>query len=63
MAPMPHLISKESILLRAVCLPSGRIACILAPQGDLSAIYQKNITLHGTFLIRERRRLDDAPDI
>jgi len=33
------------------------------PPGDLSAIYQKNITLHGTFLIRERRRLDEMRPI
>jgi len=45
------------------CLPAvrpfGRIACILPPQGDLSPLYQKNITLHGTFLTRERGRLDE----
>jgi hypothetical protein len=28
----------------------------LPPQGDLSPVYQKNITLRGTFLMRERRR-------
>ena len=37
----------------------GRIACILLPQGDLSALYQKNITLYGTFLTRKRRRLEE----
>jgi NADPH2:quinone reductase len=31
----------------------------LAPLGDLSPLYQKYITLHGTFLIRERRRLQE----
>jgi NADPH2:quinone reductase len=45
------------------CLPGirhgGRIACILPPEGDLSAIYPKNITLHGVFLTRERRRLEE----
>jgi NADPH2:quinone reductase len=45
------------------CLPGlrpfGRIACILPPQGDLSLIYPKNITLHGVFLTRERRRLEE----
>jgi NADPH2:quinone reductase len=45
------------------CLPAmrhgGRIACILPPEGDLSAIYRKNITLHGVFLTRERRRLEE----
>jgi NADPH:quinone reductase len=53
----------EGVDIVSRCLPAirpfGRIACILAPQGDLSALYQKNITLHGTFLTRERRRLDD----
>ena len=33
--------------------------CVLPPQGDLSPFYQKNITLHGTFLTRERRRLEE----
>lgn len=32
---------------------------ILAPQGDLSLLYQKNVTFHGIFLTRERRRLDE----
>lgn len=45
------------------CLPAlrahGRVACILAPQGDLSALYPKNITLHGVFLTRERARLEE----
>jgi NADPH2:quinone reductase len=45
------------------CLPAvrpfGRVACILEPQGDLSPLYQKNITLHGTFLTREGARLDE----
>lgn len=39
--------------------PHGRIACILPPQGDLTPLYQKNITLHGIFLTRERARLDE----
>lgn len=39
--------------------PGGRLATILAPQGDLSALYPKNQTLHGVFLTRERRRLDE----
>jgi NADPH:quinone reductase len=47
----------------ARCLPAmrpfGRIACILPPQGDLSLLYPKNITLHGVFLTRERRRLEE----
>jgi len=47
----------------ARCLPamrmSGRIACILPPQGDLTALYQHNLTLHGVFLTREQRRLEE----
>jgi NADPH2:quinone reductase len=47
----------------ARCLPGmrpfGRVACILPPQGDLSMLYPKNITLHGVFLTRERRRLEE----
>jgi NADPH2:quinone reductase len=37
----------------------GRVACILPPQGELSLLYQKNITLHGIFLTRERQRLEE----
>ena len=44
--------------LRAV-RPFGRIAAILAPQGDLSLLFQKNITLYGIFLTREARRLEE----
>jgi NADPH2:quinone reductase len=47
----------------ARCLPAvrpfGRVAYILPPEGDLSPSYQKNITLHGVFLTRERKRLDE----
>ncbi len=39
--------------------PFGRVAYILPPEGDLSLSYQKNISLHGVFLTRERRRLDE----
>jgi NADPH2:quinone reductase len=42
-----------------VLRPFARVACILPPQGDLSALYPKNITLHGVFLTRERRRLEE----
>jgi NADPH2:quinone reductase len=53
----------EGEKLVARCLPAvrpfGRIATILAPQGDLSLLYQKNITLHGIFLTRERKRLEE----
>jgi NADPH2:quinone reductase len=31
---------------------------VIAPEGDLTALYMKNITLHGIFLTRERKRLD-----
>lgn len=47
----------------ARCLPAirpfGRVACILPPQGDLDLLYQKNLTLHGVFLTRERARLEE----
>ena len=47
----------------ARCLPAlrpgGRVACILPPQGDLTPLYQHNITLYGVFLTRERRRLEE----
>jgi NADPH:quinone reductase-like Zn-dependent oxidoreductase len=47
----------------ARCLPGlasfGRVACILPPQGDLTLLYAKNITLHGVFLKRERKRLEE----
>ncbi|WP_414475784.1 zinc-dependent alcohol dehydrogenase family protein [Microvirga sp. M2] len=36
-----------------VTRPFGRIATILPPDGDLSALYTKNQTLFGTFLMRE----------
>lgn len=36
----------------------GRVATILPPKGDLTALYLKNITLHGVFLTRERARLE-----
>jgi NADPH:quinone reductase len=47
----------------ARCLPAlrpfGRIACILPPQGDLTLLYQRNVALHGVFLTREAKRLDE----
>ena len=47
----------------ARCLPAvkphGRVAFILGPEGDLTPAYQKNITLHGVFLVREAARLDE----
>jgi NADPH2:quinone reductase len=39
--------------------PFGRIATILGPTGDLTPLYMRNQTLHGVFLTRERRRLDE----
>ncbi len=39
--------------------PFGRMACILPPGGDLRLLYVKNLTLHGVFLTRERKRLDE----
>lgn len=39
--------------------PFGRIATILGFSGDVSAFYPRNITLHGVFLTRERRRLEE----
>jgi NADPH2:quinone reductase len=54
-------IEGENLLAR--CLrairPFGRAAVILAPQGDLSPLFQKNIALYGVFLTRERRRLEE----
>ena len=38
---------------------SGRLATILGAQGDLTALYQKNQTLYGVFLSRERARLEE----
>ncbi len=37
----------------------GRIATVLAPDGRLDDLYQRNQTLYGIFLTRERRRLDE----
>lgn len=39
--------------------PGGRIATILGVNGDISAFYGRNITLHGVFLTRERKRLEE----
>jgi NADPH2:quinone reductase len=46
-------------LSTTVTRPFGRIATILPPDGDLSALYTKNQTLFGTFLTREAKRLAD----
>ncbi|MBF6449956.1 zinc-binding dehydrogenase [Nocardia elegans] len=37
----------------------GRIATILGPEGRLDDLYQRNQTLYGIFLSRERRRLTE----
>ena len=37
--------------------PFGRLATILGAQGDLTPLYQRNQTLHGVLLARERARL------
>jgi NADPH2:quinone reductase len=54
-------IEGENLVAR--CLPAirpfGRVASILPPHGNLMLLYQKNITLHGIFLTRERKRLDE----
>lgn len=39
--------------------PFGRLATILGPEGDFTQLYLKNQTLYGTFLTRERTRLDE----
>ena len=39
--------------------PFGRLATILGAQGDLTPLYQKNQTLYGVFLTRERVRLEE----
>jgi NADPH:quinone reductase len=38
--------------------PFGRIATVLGPEGQLRLLYQRNLTLHGVFLTRERERLE-----
>ncbi len=54
-------IEGENLVARCLPLirPFGRVAAILAPQGDLAPLFQKNITLHGVFLTRERKRLEE----
>lgn len=54
-------IAGEGIVSRSLpaLRPHGRIACILAPEGDLAPLYQKNLTLHGIFLTRESERLEE----
>jgi NADPH:quinone reductase len=42
---------------------SGRLATILDVEGNLSLLYQKNQTLHGVFLLRERERLEELTQL
>jgi NADPH2:quinone reductase len=35
----------------------GRLGTILGPKGDMTALYQRNLTLHGVRLKRDRRQL------
>jgi NADPH2:quinone reductase len=43
--------------------PFGRLATILGAQGDLTPLYQKNQTLYGVFLTRERARLEELGEL
>jgi NADPH2:quinone reductase len=52
-------VSGEHAVLSLPALrPFGRVASILPPRGDLTALYLRNQTLHGVFLTRERARLE-----
>lgn len=53
----------EMSLSTLVTRPFGRIATILPPDGDLSALYTKNQTLFGTFLTREGARLRELTPV
>ena len=55
----PNVVSRTLPMLRA----NGRIACVLPPQGDLRALSFKNIALHGIFLTRERKRLEEMTPV
>lgn len=50
-----NLIAQSLPIVR----PFGRLATILGPQGDLTPLYMRNLTLHGVFLSRERTRLEE----
>lgn len=39
--------------------PFGRLATILGVSGDLRGLYTRNQELHGVFLLRERKRLEE----
>ena len=58
-------IQGEEIVSR--CLPGirpfGRVACILPPKGDLTLLYRNNITLHGVFITRDKKRLEEMKKV
>ena len=58
-------IQGEELVSR--CLPGirpfGRVACIQPPKGDLTLLYRNNITLHGVFITRDRKRLDEMREV
>jgi NADPH:quinone reductase len=39
--------------------PGGHLATVLAPEGELPLLTLRNLTLHGIFLTRERKRLEE----
>lgn len=43
----------------AAARDGGHVATVLAPEGRLDDLFQRNQTLHGIFLTRERRRLEE----
>lgn len=43
----------------AAARDGGHVATVLAPEGRLDDLYQRNQSLHGIFLTRERRRLEE----
>lgn len=49
------------------CLPGirpfGKVACILPPKGDLTLLYRNNITLHGVFITRDKKRLEEMREV
>ena len=54
------LVGGENLVRSAAAARSfGRLATVLAPAGELSALYQRNQQLHGIMLTRERRRLEE----
>ncbi|OJH35727.1 zinc-dependent alcohol dehydrogenase family protein [Cystobacter ferrugineus] len=52
-------VGKNVIPSMPATRPFGRIATILGFNGDVSAFYPRNLTLHGVFLVREGRRLEE----